>query len=506
MPIIDSSTVNPETLDENVKGWVYNSLDSCVTRELFPVLESLLDEKTRVIYEFEKAMQGPGLTIARRGVRVDDSIRAAAIQKYTGEQERINHILQRLAGAVQSRAVNWNSPKQLIELFYDHMALPKIWRRSQGRRYLTVDRTALEQLENYFYARPIVNCLLSLRGGAKKLGVLRSGIDEDGRIRAGVNVGAGEMGRWSSSDNVYRMGTSMHTVTDELRRMYIPDADYKMAYLDLKTAESFAVAFLCGDKAYIKACESGDIHTEAAQLVWPGLAWTKDKAKNREVAETLFYRYFSHRDMTKRGGHLTNYGGTPYAMEEKLKIERSIGESFQREYFLAFPGVRERFGVIGRQISTCGQLTTPLGRRRTFFGRTKDDTTLRKAYAYEPQSTVADILNLGLLRVWWELDGKDFQVLAQVHDAILVQYKHERDLKRAVELMTIPVPVNDRTMTIPVGVTIGYNWAKHDPKKKIFADGNPGGLVDWEKIKSGQVRQERPSVSILDQRVSSIYA
>ena len=266
------------------------------------------------------------------------------------------------------------------------------------------------------------------------------------------------------------------------------------------------MAYLGGDEAYIAACESGDIHTEAAKLVWPGLAWTKDQAKNREIADRVFYRWFSHRDMTKRGGHLTNYGGTPWTMAEKLKIERSVAEVFQREYFLAFPGVQDRFGQVGRQISTVGQLTTPLGRRRTFFGRTNDDATLRKAYAYEPQSTVADILNLGLLRVWWELDGGDFQILAQVHDAILVQYKRDEDLLRAVDLMTIPVRVGDRTMTIPVGITVGYNWAKADPKKKIFADGNPGGLVDWKKIKSGEIRQERPRVSLMDQRLSSIYA
>ena len=47
---------------------------------------------------------------------------------------------------------------------------------------------------------------------------------------------------------------------------------------------------------------------------------------------------------------------------------------------------------------------TALGRYRTFFGHPQDGATHRKAVAFDPQSTVGDMLNLGLWLVWHELD------------------------------------------------------------------------------------------------------
>ena len=64
------------------------------------------------------------------------------------------------------------------------------------------------------------------------------------------------------------------------------------------------------------------------------------------------------------------------------------------------------------------------GRRRRFFGRLNDDATIREAIAYDPQGSVGDILNLGMLQVWRD---NTCQLLLQIHDAILVQYPESRE-------------------------------------------------------------------------------
>jgi len=154
-----------------------------------------------------------------------------------------------------------------------------------------------------------------------------------------------------------------------------------------------------------------------------------------------------------------------------------------------------------------GTLYTALGRRRSFFGRLNDDTTIREAIANEPQSLVGDIANLGIYRVWHDLEPY-VQVLAQMHDAGLFQVR-EASLEWAISQirtrMTVPVSVNSKTMTIPVGIAVGYNWAKTDKRCTTFADGNPGGMADWEDL-GNDIRKVRPETEILDRRFQRIYA
>jgi DNA polymerase I-like protein with 3'-5' exonuclease and polymerase domains len=108
-----------------------------------------------------------------------------------------------------------------------------------------------------------------------------------------------------------------------------------------------------------------------------------------------------------------------------------------------------------------GTLTTPIGRRRQFWGRLDDATTLRGAIAYVPQSTIGDLLNMGLYRVWNELCDDGVQVLGQVHDAILGQVPTEKVdelMPKIVECMTNPIQVGTRTLVIPSSVEVGNTW------------------------------------------------
>ena len=59
-----------------------------------------------------------------------------------------------------------------------------------------------------------------------------------------------------------------------------------------------------------------------------------------------------------------------------------------------------------KELQATGNLITPFGRRRQFWGRLDDEHYARKAIAYLPQSTIGDLLNKGLYRVWSELFQK----------------------------------------------------------------------------------------------------
>ena len=115
-----------------------------------------------------------------------------------------------------------------------------------------------------------------------------------------------------------------------------------------------------------------------------------------------------------------------------------------------------------------------LGMRRWFFGRRNDQSTLREAVAFEPQSVSVEILNRIMLNIW---RANKVQLLLQVHDSLLFQYPEKDEaivIPQMMKLFEYPVRLRgDRTLIIPAEVKTGYNWA---PK----TDENPQGLAKWK--------------------------
>jgi len=514
MPIIDTSQFNPAKMGFTQTHQIYNGLDCCVTGEIHSQLAILFDQTNdpapKLIYDFERGMQAPALDMMMRGFKVDSYERGLAEERLKAQVERLKGILNKYGAKTWGRPINANSPKQLKSLFYDFYGLPVQYKIDKGQRTPTTNREALEKLSAYFHVLPIINCILAIRDTVKKLSVITTEVSPDGRMRTTYNVAGTETGRWSSSSDVYGEGTNLQNITDELRQIFVADDGYKLGYLDLEQAESKAVGLLVwqtvGDDTYLRACESGDLHTAVARLVWPGLGWTNDPAYNRKLADKIFYRQFSYRDMAKRGGHATNYYGTPRTVARHLKVEERVIADFQVAYFAAFIGIRRWHEWVSRCVSLNNELTTPLGRTRTFFGRPGDDATLREAIAFSPQSYVGDLLNVALWRLWRFLP--EIQLLAQVHDAIVFQFPEERErelVARARDLCLIPVtaesiivPNEMKTLTIPIECKTGWNWASSEIKTSRGVIKNPGGMMKW---KEGLV-DERKRARGLDRVVS----
>lgn len=478
--------------------YLYNGLDCCLTFEIHGVLDKQLrgsnSPEPQLIYDFERGMQAPALDMMRRGFKIDQYERRAGIELLQKRQEKIQILLNKYAHIVWGKDLNPNSPKQMKEFFYGRtgLALPEQHKIDKGVRKVSTDRECLEKLMAYFYAQPIINCVISLRDIIKKISVLTSEVDPDGRMRTSYNVAGTETGRWSSSGNAFGGGTNLQNITPELRKMFVSDKGKKLCYLDLEQAESRVVGLLVwmctGDSSYLDACESGDLHTTAARLVWDTLEWTDDGAANKKIAERVFYRQFTYRDMAKRGGHGTNYYGTPRTMARHLKVIVGLMEDFQRRYFGAFPGIPSWHKWTAGQLGIHQVLSTPLGRRRTFFGRPGDDSTLREAIAYVPQSVVGDILNYIAWKFLFQMPGTE--LLAQIHDAIVFQYPDETEaeiIPKALAMALEPITVESlvqpgtyRTITIPSECKVGWNWAdsviKTSGGKKI---NNPNGLKKW---------------------------
>lgn len=498
MPYISTEDLAPHLMTNEVQQQAYNGLDCCVTYEVHNELNRIFNQEPE-IYSFERALQGPYLEIMQRGFLVDQTSREMAARELRARMEVLQGILNEFAEPIWGKPLNANSYKQLQTFFYRELGLPEQWISQKGQRKLSTNREVLEKLEQYLYARPIIACILALRDCAKQLQTFEIEIDSDGRFRTSYNIAGTESGRPSSSSNAFGTGGNAQNIAPGLRYPFIADKGYKLACIDLEQVEARDVGWfegvLFGDWTFLDACESGDLHTNNSKLVWPELPWTGDNARDRKIADGQFYREFSYRDMSKRGGHLSNYMGTAWTMSRNLKIPLKVAEEFQSRYCkgpnCAFPAHQRYWQWIAEELQTTNKLITPFGRVRHFFGRSGDDTTLREAIAFLPQSTTADRMNLGLWKVWKYMP--EVQLLGQGFDSITFQYKgrDEDVIPQALKLLEVELvdPKSGRKYIVPAEAKVGWNWGAAVSMETINQDRgngrkpqrpNPDGLVKWK--------------------------
>lgn len=537
---------------EPTRLWVYNGLDSCITHEVFAAIEPQLwarptqppqltspqmksagegvQDREEIegavgaenpharTYRFSRSLQAPLLEMMLRGVRVDKWRTGEAITVFEEMRAKLDGILRRLLTeglempASEAADFNPQSHQQLLKLFYETLGLHPIL---SHQRRPTVDRDALEKLARYPQARPFTKVLvgdgstdppqLGLRDINKTLQVLRTAIDADGRMRTSFNIAGTNTGRLSSYVSANGTGGNTQNLDPQLRKIFSADPGMRMAYVDLEQAESRAVGAivwnLFGDGAYLDACEAGDLHTQVAKMVWPAAV------KNREDADRNYYRNFTYRFLCKRIGHGSNYFAKPQTISSEAKIDLAIAEEFQTLYFKAFAGIRRWQHKVAQQIAEDGFLVSLMGRKRWVLGRRDDDATLREMIAFDPQSAVADILNIGLFNVWWRATKhpREFpvQLLLQVHDAILLQYPAEAEdslIPQILSLLQIEVPLKfGRKLVIPAEAKVGWNWGEEGA-------GNRDGLRKWKPGKPDpRIRESDPSVPLVDRLLHGLH-
>lgn len=496
-------------LDRMSSLYVYNGLDCVATAELLEVLKEHPDRNARLMYKFTRGLQGPVLEIMRRGIRVDIAARQETVQFLEKEESRVESHLNKLAHAIWGKDLNPRSPAQLKEFFYTAMDLPPQYRIAKGEKKISTDRKCLEALRVYFYAQIFVNHILKLRDLRKLLGTLRSQVEPNRRMVTSFHVAGTETWRFSSSANAFGRGTNFQNLTDRVRRIFIADPGYKLAYIDLEQAESRTTAIcaylVTGLLNYYNACISGDLHTSVTKLVWPELPWTGVLKDDKEVAETKFYRHFTYRYMSKKGGHGSNYGGKAYTIAKEMHVSVPTVQNFQASYFEAFPEIAAYQKDVELRLQRDGYIIHPLGAKRRFWDRVDSHDTIKEAIAFGPQSMVGILLNLGLYRVWKHLRGF-VQILAQVHDAILIQYPEDREaeaIEATQNYIEVDVPIDDNiTLRVPSSCEgVGWNWGKVEFDKITGGiSDNPSGLMPLK----GPDLRERPDhqePSVLDRRL-----
>jgi DNA polymerase I-like protein with 3'-5' exonuclease and polymerase domains len=197
--------------------------------------------------------------------------------------------------------------------------------------------------------------------------------------------------------------------------------------------------------------------------------------------------------MCKKIGHGKNYKGGDAEIAQQTRLPMDIIADFGIKYYQAFPGIPMWHDWVSNELKTKRQLTTLTGRRRYFFKRPSDKKLQKEAIAYDPQGSLADIVNRTMLRIW----RMNIAIIAfQDHDALTFSYP-ERDEERVLPILrseitsTLPL-AHGRTLTIPYDCEVGWNKGHYD------AERNPDGLREYN---GPDDRRRGPQASIMDRVV-----
>lgn len=433
-----------KTMDEHFR---YNATDAFLTFDCFEHISRELTEGGLVNFyrDFIHRLVAPILRMQLRGINFDSELRAELRNEYKLELVRLQAQLDTLT----QRVININSPKQMKEWLYGSgdggLALqPRLKKRKEtGEETVAADEEALENLYKET-GNEAIKTVLSMRGVNKTLSTyLDVKLDDDKRIRCSYLIHGTETGRLSSRQTARGTGTNLQNIPPgDIKRLFRADPGYTLVNADLSQAEARVVAYLANETRLIRVFETGgDIHRKNAANIFG--------VKEEEVTD-------EQRQLAKKAVHASNYGMGPRTFAKQVGISETEAKRLLNRYFAAYPGIRNWQIGVGSELQRKRSMTTPLGRKRVFFGRWGDSLS-KEGYAFVPQSTVADLVNQALI----ELDQEGYEILLQVHDALVVQIRTEalnEGVERIRKALTRPIEIRGKFLTIPVDVKVGMNW------------------------------------------------
>jgi DNA polymerase-1 len=351
---------------------------------------------------------------------------------------------------------NLGSPKQLQEVLFTELGLPKTKRIKTG---YTTDSEALTSLlaqTEKQTEKEILAHLLRHRDVARLKSIVDSLIpmaSVDGRIHTTYNQMIAATGRLSSTDPNLQ---NIPIRTEEGRRIrlaFVVGPGYEtLLTADYSQIELRIMAHLSGDEALADAFGTGhDFHAETASRVF-GLPPEEITVELRSKIKAMNYGLA--------------YGLSDYGLSQQLRVSRDEARAFMNGYFEQFGGVRDYLEQVVGQARQDGYTQTILGRRRYLpdlvsDNRQRREMAERMALNAPIQGSAADIIKVAMLAVQRQIrdQGLRSRMLLQVHDELLFEVA-PGELDRLRELVHAAM-CGAFPLTVPVEVSMGTgrSWA-----------------------------------------------
>jgi DNA polymerase-1 len=436
----------------------YACADADITLRLVEPLSRELHEREqwKLLTEIEMPMVPILVQMESAGVLLDTGYLRQMSQQLQQEQAQIEQQIFELVG----HEFNVNSTKQLSEVLFDELGLPKRGIRKTVHGYSTAaDALALLQGKH-----PIIDLILEQRQISKLDSTYVSTLPElvnprTGRVHTSYNQTGTVTGRLSSSNPNLQNIPIRTELGRQIRKAFVAQKGWVFLAADYSQVELRILAHVSQDPALLDAFARGqDVHARTAAAVYD-IPIEKVSKEQRNIAKTVNFGLI--------------YGQSAYGLSQQTGLDFDEAERFIATYFERYPGVRKWLDATRALAYAQGYVETLLGRRRYF----PELQSTRRAYAGRRaaaerqainapiQGTAADILKIAMIRLARELETRNLQarMVLQVHDEVVLEVP-KKELDEAVQLVC-QVMENAYPLSVPlkVDVEVGENWLDMDP-------------------------------------------
>jgi len=386
------------------------------------------------------------------GVKID----TAALSKMSTELEREISAKAKEIYEAAGTEFNVGSPKQLGDVLFNRMSLPKPVKYGKGRTISTAVDVLEELAENHPIARMVLDYRQLTKLKSTYVDALPALINPaTGRLHTTFGQTGTATGRLSSANPNLQNIPIRTELGRGIRAAFIAEPGHVLLTADYSQIELRLLAHFSHDPLLVEAYRRGDdIHTLTASQVFgvPPLMVTPD-----------------HRRQAKVVNFGIVYGLSAFGLSQNLGIEPSEAKQFIHAYFEKYSGVRAFIDKTLEEARRDLKVKTLFGRvrpipdinsknanQRGFAERTAVNTPL--------QGTAADLIKIAMIRIDAALRerGLKSRMTLQVHDELVFEVP-ENEVEAMQSLVREHMErVHALAVPLQVEMGIGPNWRDLD--------------------------------------------
>ncbi|WQW23460.1 DNA polymerase I [Helicobacter pylori] len=384
--------------------------------------EGLLALAREVETPFMKVLMG----MEFQGFKIDAPYFKRLEQEFKNEL----HVLERQILELIGVDFNLNSPKQLSEILYEKLELPK------NKSHSTDEKNLLKILDKH----PSIALILEYRELNKLFNTYTTPLlrlkDKDDKIHTTFIQTGTATGRLSShSPNLQNIPVRSPKGLLIRKGFIASSKEYCLLGVDYSQIELRLLAHFSQDKDLMDAFLKGrDIHLETSKALF-GEDLAKEK---RSIAKSINFGLV--------------YGMGSKKLSETLNIPLNEAKSYIEAYFKRFPSIKDYLNRMKEEILKTSKAFTLLGRYRVFDFTGANDyikgNYLREGVNAIFQGSASDLLKLGMLKVSERFkNNPSVRLLLQVHDELIFEIEEKNALELQQEIQRI---LNDEVYPLRV--------------------------------------------------------
>jgi DNA polymerase-1 len=351
---------------------------------------------------------------------------------------------------------NINSPKQLGDVLFNRLNLPKPVKYGKGK---TIS-TAVDVLEALAANHQAPKLVLEYRQLSKLKSTYVDALPAllnrtTGRLHTTFDQTGTATGRLSSANPNLQNIPIRTELGREIRAAFTAAPGHLLLAADYSQIELRLLAHFSKDPLLVEAFRRGDdIHTLTASQVFgiPPLMVTAD-----------------HRRQAKVVNFGIVYGLSAFGLSQNLGIEPSEAKKFIEAYFEKYRGVRAFIDRTLEETRREGKVKTLFGRVRPIPDINSKNFNLRgfaerTAVNTPLQGTAADLIKLAMIRIDAAILDRALksQMTLQVHDELVFEVpENEIDVMRSLVREQME-SVHQLSVPLMIEIGVGTNWRDLD--------------------------------------------